>query len=163
MFAALVSEHEEIAFRTAYLITRNAADAEDAAQTGLVKAWRASPASAWARRPCGPGSSPSSPTRHATGGGRRAAARGSPCARRTSFLGGRGSVPRGEVRPLSNGLLLAAARSGCARRTGSCSVPLPLELGEDETARVLSLRRGTVKSRTSRALERLRSELGETA
>ena len=42
-FAALVSEHEEIAFRTAYLITRNAADAEDAAQTGLVKAWRALP------------------------------------------------------------------------------------------------------------------------
>ena len=36
-------DHEEIAFRTAYLITRNAADAEDAAQVGLTKAWRALP------------------------------------------------------------------------------------------------------------------------
>ena len=42
-FAALVRDHEEIAFRTAYLIARNAADAEDAAQVGLTKAWRALP------------------------------------------------------------------------------------------------------------------------
>ena len=42
-FAALVRDHEEIAFRTAFLITRNAADAEDAAQVGLTKAWRALP------------------------------------------------------------------------------------------------------------------------
>ena len=38
-----------------------------------------------------------------------------------------------------------------------------LDLGEEETGRVLSLRRGTVKSRTSRALGRLRQELGEEA
>ena len=38
-----------------------------------------------------------------------------------------------------------------------------LELSEEETAEVLSLRRGTVKSRTSRALERLRAELGGAA
>jgi RNA polymerase sigma-70 factor (ECF subfamily) len=36
-----------------------------------------------------------------------------------------------------------------------------LELGEEETAEVLSVRRGTVKSRTARALARLRTELGE--
>ncbi|MGH3071639.1 MAG: RNA polymerase sigma factor, partial [Gaiellaceae bacterium] len=42
-FAALVRDHQEIAFRTAYLITRNAADAEDAAQLALTKAWRALP------------------------------------------------------------------------------------------------------------------------
>ena len=35
-FAALVRGHQEIAFRTAYLICGNAADAEDAAQEGFV-------------------------------------------------------------------------------------------------------------------------------
>ncbi len=40
-FEELVRPHQEIAFRVAYLITRNAADAEDAVQDGLVKAWRA--------------------------------------------------------------------------------------------------------------------------
>src|SRR5690348_14998800 len=37
----LVRPHQEIAFRVAYVITRNAQDAEDATQDALVKAWRA--------------------------------------------------------------------------------------------------------------------------
>jgi len=32
-------------------------------------------------------------------------------------------------------------------------------IGEEETAQVLGVRRGTVKSRTARALERLRAEV----
>ena len=40
-YATLVRGHEEIAFRTAHLICGNAADAEDAAQDGFVKAYRA--------------------------------------------------------------------------------------------------------------------------
>ena len=36
-----------------------------------------------------------------------------------------------------------------------------LDLSEEETAAALELRRGTVKSRTARALERLRAEVGE--
>ena len=40
-YEALVRANEEIAFRVAYVITRNAADAEDAAQEGFLKAWRA--------------------------------------------------------------------------------------------------------------------------
>lgn len=36
-----------------------------------------------------------------------------------------------------------------------------LELSEEEAGAVLSVRRGTVKSRTSRALRRLRLEIGE--
>jgi len=38
-----------------------------------------------------------------------------------------------------------------------------LDLSEEETAAVLGCRRGTVKSRLARALERLRAELGEEA
>jgi len=36
-----------------------------------------------------------------------------------------------------------------------------LDLSEDETAAALGVRPGTVKSRTSRALGRLREEMGE--
>jgi len=42
-WGALVREHEEIAFRTAYVITRSAADAEEAASDALVKAFYALP------------------------------------------------------------------------------------------------------------------------
>jgi RNA polymerase sigma-70 factor (ECF subfamily) len=35
-----------------------------------------------------------------------------------------------------------------------------LDLSEEETAAALGIRRGTVKSRVSRALDRLREELG---
>jgi RNA polymerase sigma factor (sigma-70 family) len=38
-----------------------------------------------------------------------------------------------------------------------------LELSEEETAAALGIARGTVKSRLSRALERLRAHLGEVA
>src|SRR3954453_3676564 len=40
-YEELVRPHQEIAFRVAYVITRNSADAEDALQDGLTKAWRA--------------------------------------------------------------------------------------------------------------------------
>ena len=34
-------EHQDVAFRAAYLVTGSAAEAEDAAQEGFVKAWQA--------------------------------------------------------------------------------------------------------------------------
>src|SRR6266487_836561 len=40
-YTELVHAYQGIAFRTAYLITGAAAEAEDAAQDGFVKAWRA--------------------------------------------------------------------------------------------------------------------------
>src|SRR3954451_25265480 len=40
-FAGLVRRHQDVAFRTAMLITGHPQDAEEAAQDGFVKAWRA--------------------------------------------------------------------------------------------------------------------------
>ena len=42
-FGELVRTYQGIAFRTAYLLTGSAGEAEEAAQTGFVKAWKALP------------------------------------------------------------------------------------------------------------------------
>jgi RNA polymerase sigma-70 factor (ECF subfamily) len=163
-FAALVRDHEEIAFRTAYLIARNAADAEDAAQVGLTNAWRALPRF---RR-----GAPFRPwllaiVANEARNRRRAAGRRDGLALRAAH-----ELPSGDAAPSPEGRVLAAEQRaellGALERLSEddrmvLSCRYLLELGEDETAQVLSLRRGTVKSRTSRALARLRTELGETA
>ncbi len=161
-FAALVRDHEEIAFRTAYLITRNAADAEDAAQIGLTKAWRALPRF---RR-----GAPLRPwlltiVANEARNRRRAEGRRDGLALRAAH-----ELPSGDAAPSPEGRALAAEDraelvaalerlSEDDRLVLSCRYLL--ELSEGETAEVLSLRRGTVKSRTSRALERLRGHLRE--
>src|SRR6266536_1322564 len=40
-YESLVRRYQDLAYRTAYLITGSGADADDAAQEGLVKAWYA--------------------------------------------------------------------------------------------------------------------------
>jgi RNA polymerase sigma factor (sigma-70 family) len=163
-FAALVHDHEEIAFRTAYLIARNAADAEDAAQAGLTNAWRALPRF---RR-----GAPFRPwllaiVANEARNRRRGAGRREGLALRAAH-----ELPSGDAAPSPEGRVLAAEQraellaalerlSEPDRLVLSCRYLL--ELGEEETAEVLSVRRGTVKSRTSRALARLRTELGELA
>jgi RNA polymerase sigma-70 factor (ECF subfamily) len=163
-FAALVSEHEEIAFRTAYLITRNAADAEDAAQTGLVKAWRALPRF---RR-----GAPVRPWLLAIVANEARNRRRGEGRREGVVLRAAHELPSGDAAPSPEGRVLAAEQraellAALERLRDEDRLVLScrylLELGEEETASVLSLRRGTVKSRTSRALERLRAELGESA
>ena len=163
-FAALVRDHEEIAFRTAYLIARNAADAEDAAQAGLTKAWRALPRF---RR-----GAPLRPwllaiVANEARNRRRSAGRREGLALRAAH-----ELPSGGAAPSPEGRLLATeARAellaALERLSEDDRVVLScrylLELGEEETAQVLSLRRGTVKSRTFRALARLREQLGETS
>ena len=163
-FAALVRDHEEIAFRTAYLITRNAADAEDAAQVALTKAWRALPRF---RR-----GAPLRPwllaiVANEARNRRRAAVRRDGLALRAAH-----ELPSGGAAPSPEGRVLAAAQraellAALERLNESDRLVLScrylLELGEEETAEVLSVRRGTVKSRTARALARLRAELGEEA
>jgi len=167
-FAALVRDHEEIAFRTAYLIARNAADAEDAAQVGLTKAWRALPRF---RR-----GAPFRPwllaiVANEARNRRRAEGRREGLTLRLASERYVHELPSGDAAPFPEGRALAAeARAELVaalehlseddRTVLSCRYLL--DLGEDETAQVLSLRRGTVKSRTSRALGRLREQLGES-
>ncbi len=159
-FGTLVRDHQELAFRTAYLITRNAAEAEDAAQTALVKAYAALPRF---RR-----GAPLRPWLLAIVANEarnrlRSAARRDGLALRAAH-----EAPPGDAAPSPEGALLAAEERATLlaavdslalddRLVLSCRYLLGLS--EEETGTVLSLPRGTVKSRTSRALARLRQRL----
>jgi len=164
-FGALVRDHEELAFRTAYLITRNAADAEDAAQTGLTKAFYALPRFRRDEpiRPWLLAIVANEARNRRRGGGRREAL----ALRAAHELPSAPADPAGAARS-PEGRLLAAEERGellaALEALGDddrfvLSCRYLLDLSEAETAEVLSLRRGTVKSRTSRALERLRAHL----
>ena len=161
-FAALVQPHEEIAFRAAFVITRNAADAEDAAQVGLTKAWRALPRF---RR-----GAPLRPWLLAIVANEARNRRRAEGRREGLVLRAAHEAPSGGAAPSPEGSVLAREQraellAALERLRDDDRLVLAcrylLDLGEEETAQVLSLRRGTVKSRTSRALERLRAELGE--
>jgi len=159
-FAALVHDHEEIAFRTAYLIARNAADAEDAAQVGLTKAWRALPRF---RR-----GAPFRPWLLAIVANEARNRRRS-SARRARFelhlVEGRpsaGAAPSPEAALLAreqHARLLAALGTLGEEQRQAVACRYLLGLTERETAAALGCRPGTVKSRVSRALARLEEEL----
>jgi RNA polymerase sigma factor (sigma-70 family) len=157
-YEELVRPHQEIAFRVAYVITRNAADAEDATQDGLVKAWRA-----FGRFRAG---EPMRPwllqiVANEARNRRRSAGRREHLALRVLAA----STSSGEAAPSPEEAtldadervrLLAALEqlTGEAREVLACRYLL--QLSEEETAAVLDVARGTVKSRSARALERLR-------
>jgi RNA polymerase sigma factor (sigma-70 family) len=159
-YAQVVRRHETIAFRTAWLITRSAADAEEAAQDGFLKAYGAlgrfrpqAPFRPWLLKIVAneARNRRASAARH-----RRLAARAVEERREAD------AVPSPEAALLDSErrdqLLAALDRLGEADRTVIACRYL-LELSEAETAAVIGKRPGTVKSRTSRALERLRAEL----
>ena len=156
-FDALVRPHWQMAFRLAYLITRNAADAEDAAQDALVKSWRALPRfrSREAFRPWLLHIVGNEARNRRRSSGRRAAL----VARAGAAEASGGAAPSPEelaVAADERARLLAAldALSSDARDVLACRYLL--ELSEAETATALGVRPGTVKSRTARALEQLR-------
>jgi RNA polymerase sigma-70 factor (ECF subfamily) len=156
-FGELVRANQEIAFRTAYLITRNAADAEDAAQDAFLKAHRAlhrfrrgAPLRPWLLRIVA----------NEARNRRRSAGRRDALALRAAA-----HAPSGDAAPSPEGQAIAADDR---RRLLARVEALPedqrlvvacrafLDLSEHETAAVLGVREGTVKSRYSRALDRLR-------
>ena len=149
--------YQDLAFRTAFLLTRSAADAEEAAQTAFVKAWtalprfrRGAPFKPWLLRIVA----------NEAHNRRRAAGRRAELALRAAA-----AHPPGDAAPSPEGAalslerreeLLAAVGRLDERDREIVTCRYFLELSEEETATVLGIRRGTVKSRTARALARLR-------
>ena len=160
-FAELVRAYQGVAFRAAYLLTGSAADAEDAVQTGFVKAWsalgrfrRGAEFRPWLLRI----------VVNEAHNRRRSARRRDSLALRAASDASGGAVPSPEATVLEHERrqeLLDAVNRLDERDRDVLACRYFLELSERETARVLGLRHGTVKSRTARALERLRMEVEE--
>ena len=161
-YTTLVEMHQTIAFRTAWLITRSAAEAEEGAQDGFVKAYRAlgrfregSPFRPWLLAIV------ANEARNrvtATARRERLALRAAE-ERRPG-----GAVPSPEAALLdreTRAELLDAVEGLPERDRLVIACRYFLGLSEAETAAALGWRPGTVKSRLSRALDRLRSEVGE--
>jgi len=161
-YEALVRRYQDLAFRTAYVIAGGAADAEDAAQEGFVKAWYALP-----RFRAG---APFRPwllaiVANEARNRRRSGRRQDDLALRVAEDRPSGdAAPSPEAAALDSEqrrrLLAAVGRLGDSdRQVITCRYLL--ELSEAEMAAALGCRRGTVKSRLSRALARLRAALAE--
>jgi RNA polymerase sigma factor (sigma-70 family) len=163
-YGELVQAYQGIAFRTAYLVVGDAGEAEEAAQEGFVKAFyamsrfrRGAPFRPWILQIVA----------NEARNRRRSAGRRTALVMRTAA-----DAPSGEAAPSPEAALLSSEEHETLlealnslreedRLVISCRYLL--ELSEAETAEVLGWRRGTVKSRLSRALDRLRAELGEKA
>jgi RNA polymerase sigma factor (sigma-70 family) len=156
----LVEQHQAIAFRTAYLITGSTADAEEAVQDAFVKAWYAlgrfrpeAPFRPWVLRIVA----------NEARNRRRSAGRRERLVLRAAEdpLSG-DAVPSPEAALLESerrAELLAAVNELRDEDRLVVACRYFLGLSEDETAAALDWRRGTVKSRLSRALQRLRVQM----
>jgi RNA polymerase sigma-70 factor (ECF subfamily) len=161
-YGELVDRYREIAFRTAYLIARNSADAEDATQDAFVKAYyaldrfrSAEPFRPWILRIV------SNEARNR----RRSAGRRERLALRVVERRGPGdaapSPDAAAIAQETRRTLVGALEMLPERDRDVIACRYLLELSEAETATTLGIRPGTVKSRLSRGLARLRRELPE--
>jgi RNA polymerase sigma factor (sigma-70 family) len=163
-YEELVRMHQDIAFRTACVIARNAADAEEAAQDGFVKAYRAlgrfrhgAPFRPWLLRIV---------ANEARNRRRSEARQARLWARAAEEEVSGGAAPSPEATVVSaerRAELLAALDRLRDDDRAVLACRYLVGLSEQETAAALGLRRGTVKSRSARALSRLRDVVGEEA
>lgn len=161
-FEGLVLRHQGVAYRVAWLVTRHGAEAEDAVQEAFVKAYlalprfrRGAPFRPWLLRIV------TNEARNRARSGRRREG----LAMRATATGDREPAPSPETAALARedaeALMRALDRLREADRLVVAYRYL-LELSESETAEALEIRPGTVKSRLSRAIARLRAELERT-
>lgn len=159
-YAALVRRYQDVAFRTALIITRDASEAEDAVQTALIKAWLHldrfrpdAPFRPWLLRIV------ANEAKNARVAATRRAGRQAPEA---SLAVAYSDDPEPAA-------IIAANETSAwllnhldrlrddDRLVVACRYLL--ELNEEEMAGVLGCARGTVKSRLSRAMARLRNQI----
>jgi RNA polymerase sigma-70 factor, ECF subfamily len=164
-YGELVQRHQEVAVRTAYLACGDATEAEDAAQEGFLKAYAAldrfrpeAPFRPWILRIV---------VNEARNRRRSAGRRTGLALRMAEDRPADDAAPSPEAAVLASearrDLLAALDRLGDDDRM-VIGCRYLLELSEAETAATLGIPRGTVKSRLSRALGRMRSSMtGEVA
>ena len=161
-YEQIVRAHDAIAFRTAYLIVGDAAEAQDAAQQAFVNAFYAlprfrsgAPFRPWLLRIVA----------NEARNRRRWAGRRSALVLRAGqedISGGAAPSPEAAVLEAEQrSELLAAVNTMREDDHLVIACRFFLDLSEEETASALGWRLGTVKSRLHRALGRLRAELGE--
>jgi RNA polymerase sigma-70 factor, ECF subfamily len=161
-YEQLVGRYQEPVFRAAYLVTRSAADAEEAAQDAFVKAYAAldrfragAPLRPWLMRIA---------VNESRNRRRAAGRRGALALRAAAERPSEGADPSPEAALLAaerrRELLRSLDRLGERDRL-VIACRFFLDLSERETSEVLGWRLGTVKSRLARALARLRAELRE--
>jgi RNA polymerase sigma factor (sigma-70 family) len=157
----IVQRYTEMAFRTAYLVTGSAADAEEAVQDAFVKAHRAlgrfredAPLRPWLLRIVG----------NEARNRRRAAGRRATIELRAARLAVSGAAPDPETAIAAadeRRALLRALEALSDEQRDVVTCRYLLQLSSEETAAVLAIPEGTVKSRLARALDRLRELLEE--
>ena len=162
-YRRLVERYEELAYRGAYLVVRNAADAEDAAQEAFVKAYYAlprfrigEPFRPWILRIV---------TNEARNRLRASGRRERLALRAFTHRGPGDAAPSPDAAVLADEqrrALLVALDALPERERLVVVHRYLLELSEAETAQALGIRPGTVKSRLSRGLARLREAVPST-
>jgi RNA polymerase sigma-70 factor (ECF subfamily) len=159
-YEELVRRHTQVAVRTAHLVGGGADDAEDAVQEAFVKAYAAlprfragAPFRPWLLRIV---------ANEARNRRRSAGRRAGLALRVVEDRPSGDAAPSPEVAVLageSRAALLAAVNALRDEDREVIGLRFFLDLSEAETAETLGIPRGTVKSRLSRALRRLREQL----
>ena len=160
-YEELVRRYQDIAVRTAHVVAAGGADAEDAAQEAFVKAYAAlprfragAPFRPWLLRIV---------ANEARNRRRSAGRRATLALRVAEDRPSSDAAPSPEVAVLaheSRSALLAAVNQLRDDDREVIGCRFFLDLSEAEAAEALGIPRGTVKSRLSRALGRLREQLG---